>query len=192
MRTVTPKQAVLIPPQAKRVFKGIIYDVYQWRQEQFDGSMKTFEMLKRPDTVKVLAIKDGKIVLLEHEQPNHPPFYDIPGGMHDNDAQTELEAAKRELLEETGMCFKTWKLLQVSQSHNKIEQFFYIFLATDFQSQTLPELDNGKKIKVKLVDYQEAVTLAGDEKNRYIPKELLIKAGSIEGLLHLPAYSSLK
>ncbi len=36
-----------IPPNAKRVFKGIIFDVYQWQQKMFDGSKETFEMLKR-------------------------------------------------------------------------------------------------------------------------------------------------
>jgi len=36
--------------QAQRVFKGIIFDVYQWKQKMFDGSQGIFEMLKRPDT----------------------------------------------------------------------------------------------------------------------------------------------
>lgn len=108
--------------------------------------------------------------------------------MHDNESETELEAAKRELLEETGMKFRTWKLLQVTQFHNKIEQFLYIFLATDFVSQTQAKLDKGEKIKVKLVSLNEAIKLAHDEKNRYIPKEILAIANSIEELVNLPEY----
>jgi len=71
MRTVTPKNAKLIPENAEQVFKGQIFDVYHWRQEMFDGSTETFEMLKRPDTIKIIAIKDKKIVILEEEQPDH-------------------------------------------------------------------------------------------------------------------------
>ncbi len=54
-------------------------------------------MLKRPDTVKVIAIKDDKIVMLEQEQPSHPAFYDFPGGMHDDEDETELEATKKRI-----------------------------------------------------------------------------------------------
>ncbi len=186
MRTIIPKRVVLIPKEAKRVFQGIIYDVYQWQQKQFDGSFKTFEMLRRPDTVKVIAIKDGKIVMLEQEQPNHFTFYDIPGGMHDNEAETELQAVRRELLEETGMTFKTWKLLEVTQSNFKIEKFTYIFLATDFISQVEPKLDEGEKISIQLMNLKEALRLADSGEGRYIPKELLVKTRSIEELTSFP------
>lgn len=50
---VLPKGARLIPPEADRVFRGEIYEVYQWSQKMPDGSVKTFEMLRRPDTVMV-------------------------------------------------------------------------------------------------------------------------------------------
>lgn len=192
MRTITPNRAVMIPERAKLVFKGVIYSVYQWQQAQFDGTLTTFEMLKRADTVKVIAIKDDKLVILQQQQPNHPSFYDIPGGMHDNQNETELQAAKREMLEETGMVFKNWRLIQATQFHNKIEQFVYIFLATDFVSQVAPKLDKGEKIIVKLLDYNEAIRLAHSEKNRHIPKDILIKAGSVEGLTSLLEYGQSK
>ena len=48
---VLPKGARLIPPEADRVFRGEIYEVYQWPQKMPDGSVETFEMLRRPDTV---------------------------------------------------------------------------------------------------------------------------------------------
>lgn len=190
MRNVIPKNASLIPPDAKRVFKGIIYDTYQWQQKLFDGSEKTFEMLRRADTVKVIAVRDNKILVLEQEQPNHPLFYDIPGGMHDNEQESELDAVKRELLEETGLAFNTWRLLEVSQPHNKIEQFVYIFLATDFESESEPHLDAGEKIEVKLLDIQEVKAMLDSPKNRYLPKEILRKVNTIDELIALPQYSS--
>ena len=44
------KGARLIPPEADCVFRGEIYEVHQWPQKMPDGSVKTFEMLRRPDT----------------------------------------------------------------------------------------------------------------------------------------------
>ena len=69
MRTVVPVNVDLLPAQAQRVFKGVIFDVYQWQQEMFDGTTETFEMLKRPDTVEVIAIKDDKLVVVHEQQP---------------------------------------------------------------------------------------------------------------------------
>lgn len=190
MRTVIPDNAKLLPENAKCVFKGEIFDVYQWPQQMFDGTTETFEMLKRADTIKVIAIKDDKIVVLHEQQPDSPSFIDIPGGRHDHDDETELQAAQRELLEETGMKFKTWKLLSVTQPHTKIDWFVYIFLATDFESQTEQKLDAGEKIEVQLYDFEKLITLLKNPKNRYLPKEVLKKAGDINGLENFPEYSS--
>lgn len=188
MRNVLPINAKLVPKEAKLAFKGIIYDTYQWQQKMFDGSFATFEMLKRPDTIKILAVKDGKVIILEQEQPGHEAFYDLPGGRHDVDSEDELGAAKREMLEETGMTFKNWKLLDVSQPHTKIEQFVYIFLATDFENQTEQHLDAGEKIEVQYIDFGRVKELTSDPKARYLPKELLEKANSLDELLNLPEY----
>ncbi len=190
MRNIIPKDAHLIPPQASRVFKGIIYDTYQWQQKLFDGSEKTFEMLRRPDTVKVIAVKDNRLVVLEQEQPNQASFCDIPGGMHDNEHESEMDAAKRELLEETGLTFGTWRLLEVTQPNYKIEQFVYIFLATDFESETEPHLDAGEKIEVKLLDLEEVKAMLDSPKNRYLPKEILRRVDSIDELLTLAPYTA--
>lgn len=70
MRTHIPEGASLIPKEAHRVFSGIIYDVYNWEQKMFDDSVQTFEMLKRPDTVKIIPVKEGKVVITKQTQPN--------------------------------------------------------------------------------------------------------------------------
>jgi ADP-ribose pyrophosphatase len=186
MRSYIPKNATLVPEQAKRVFKGVIYEVYQWQQQMFDGTYATFEMLKRPDTVKVLAEKDNTLIILDQEQPGQAAFYDLPGGRHDYDNETELDAIKREMLEETGMTFNSWKLIDVWQPFSKIESFMYLFSATDFLSQTDQQLDAGEKIKVMQFNLSELKNLLSDPKNRYLPKELLEKVNSIEELLNLP------
>lgn len=183
MRTVLPKKARLIPKEAVCVFKGIIFDVYQWQQEKFDGSFATYEMIKRPDTVNVLAIKGDKIVIIRDEQPSRPAVLILPGGRHDVASETELDCAKREMHEETGMRFKNWKLISVKQEHAKIEYFYYIFLATDFEGQDEPHVDaGGERIEVREVSLKELKESAEIQHNGYLPYELLRNADSLDDL----------
>src|SRR6185369_15622192 len=121
MKKVVPERASLIPDNATKAFAGQIFDVYQWPQELFDGTKATFEMLKRPDTVQILAIKDGKVVLVHDEQPGRPVQLHFPGGRVDPEDASWLEAAQRELREETGLSFKNWKMITVKQPIIKIE-----------------------------------------------------------------------
>jgi ADP-ribose pyrophosphatase len=94
MEIERPKSKQPIPENAKKVFEGIIFDTYQWQQEMYDGTKKTFEKLKRPDTVIVFPVlPDGKIILTEQEQPGKEPFIGATGGMVD-DGEEILEAAK--------------------------------------------------------------------------------------------------
>jgi ADP-ribose pyrophosphatase len=187
MRTIIPTGSTLVPKQAVCVFKGMIFDTYQWDQELYDGTFKTFEMLKRPDTLVIIAVKDDKIIILDEEQPNLNQFYDIPGGMHDYDVEDELTAAKRELVEETGMTFKTWKLLAVVQHSKKIEQFLYTFLATDFEDQVPQKLDAGEKIKVMELSFDEAKKLLLSKKGRG-NYEVIRNAISLASLLTTPVF----
>lgn len=189
MRTYIPPDARLVPPQAKLVFKGILHEVYQWEQMMYDGTYSTYEMLKRHDTVKVIAIVDDKIIVLEQTQADSPKvFFDIPGGRHDHKNETELEAAKRELLEETGLTFSTWKLIDCFQPVEKIEQFVYIYIATDLISRTVQKLDNGEKISVHELSYEKTIGISQQPNARFMPKEILINAGSCDGLKQLREY----
>lgn len=185
-RTILPPNARLVPDNANRVFRGIIFDVYQWQQEMFDGTIETFEMLKRPDTVKVIAVVDDRIVILEQQQPDSDVFFDMPGGRHDVPEETELQAAQREMREETGLSFKDWKLLSVHQPAGKIEQFVYFFLATNLENREAPTPDAGEKITVQQVSLEELKAMAQKPAGRYFPHEILDNVTSIDDLLAIP------
>src|SRR3989339_514601 len=96
-----PESKQPIPKNAKKVFKGVIFDVYQWEQEMFDGTKVIFEKAKRIlDNVTIFAVlPDGKILLTEQEQPGKAPFVGAVGGRVEEDEDV-LTAAKREPLEE--------------------------------------------------------------------------------------------
>lgn len=186
MRMFSPQGLQKVPTNAKMVFQGKLFDVYQWEQEMFDGSVEIFEMLKRPDLVHTIAIKDGKIAVMEQEQPVAGFFYSFPGGRHDNESENELEAAQREMLEETGMRFKNWKLISAVQSYKKIECVLYTFLCTDFIDQREQKLDVGEKIKVTLKTFDEVRNLIEDPKTRDLAKDIFQKVSLIQELIDFP------
>ena len=69
-----------------------------------------------------------KIILIEEEQPGSDLVIGIPGGRID-EGEEVLEAAKRELLEETGYEADKFILWDVQQVVNKIDWVIYTFIA---------------------------------------------------------------
>lgn len=160
MKKVVPINAHLVPENANLIFEGEIFDVYQWPQKMFDGSTETFEMLKRPDTASVITVKNDSLIILRQTQPDIlKPFLGFPGGRA-NKNETPLKAAKREVLEETGMTFNSWKLLNVIQPIKKIEWFIYTYLAYDFEKQTHTNHDPGENIEILSMSFEEVVNTA--------------------------------
>lgn len=220
MRRFIPKGTKLIPSQAECKFKGEIFEVYQWPQELYDGSVATFEMLRRADTVKVVAVltpeeqkrcknlvdfdmevaespdeetsdsvnagaedllnsgaddslrseaeEKPKLVITRQRQPRKDWFYDYPGGRNDNPAEDELDAAKRELLEEAGLSFKNWKLIEVKQPFAKMDWLVYVFLATGLIDQTSQNLDAGEEIVPGVTSLERVQDLAQKENAQYL------------------------
>lgn len=148
-----------IPPDAKMVFKGKIFEVWQWEQKLFDGTTATFERLKRPDTAMVVATVGDKILLQEEQQPDSKPFLSIPGGRCD-DGEDSLESAKRELLEETGYVSDDWQLMLEESPVSKMQWTVYIYVARNCKKVQAPELDAGEKILSRLISFDEFVALA--------------------------------
>ncbi len=152
-----PKSNQQIPGHAKRVFKGILFDTYQWEQEMYDGSKTIFEKLKRPDTVVVYPVlEDGKILMISDEQPLRSIRTIAPGGRVNKDEDI-LDAAKRELLEETGYTAKEFSLWYSGQPVTKIEWAVYVFIAKGLEKVHEQNLDAGEKIQLKAFSLDEFI-----------------------------------
>lgn len=188
MRTIIPENASLVPERAEKVFQGIIYSVYQWDEQMFDGTTEKFEMLKRPDTVEVLVINDDKILIQYQEQPYLGKFTSFPGGRHDQIEETELEAAKRELREETGYVCTEWKLIEVWQPHAKVEQFVYVYLAWNAEKVAEMTLDNGEKIENTWVTLEEFRNLEKETTFRSQAKKFLNGINHVQSLMDLSEF----
>lgn len=163
-----------IPDSARCVFKGILFDVYQWEQEMFDGTTQTFEKLKRPDTVIIFPVlDDGRILLTEQEQPGKKPFIGAAGGRVDEHEEI-LDAAKRELLEETGYEAIDMTLWKIEQPTSKIDWIIYTFIARGLTKVSEQKLDAGERIALKPVTFDEFLLVAQDE--RFAEKEIITEA----------------
>lgn len=154
-----------VPKNAKKVFSGILFEVYHWDQEVFDGSTEVYEMLKRKPSNSILAIVDNKIIVQDEEQPGRAPFLSLPGGVVE-DGEDLLDAAKRELLEETGYSSNDFELLYTINDSGKIDQHDDVWIAKKCKKIAEQKLDKGERIKVRLVDFEEFVSLARNENFR--------------------------
>ncbi|MEI6596794.1 MAG: NUDIX hydrolase [bacterium] len=164
-----PNKKNKLPKNAKRVFKGEIFEVWQWPQKMFDGSIETFEMLKRPDTAGVIAVVDDKILILNQRQPDSASsFLSLAGGRREKN-ETALNGAKRELLEETGYVARDWQLFNKISPSGKIVWTSYTYIARDCIYWQPPRLDAGEKITTKLISFEEFLDLA-DEPDFYEPE----------------------
>jgi ADP-ribose pyrophosphatase len=158
-----------LPQGARLVFKGRIFDVYQWEQKMFDGTTETFERLKRPDTVVIIPTVNDKILILDEDQPygaQVKSYIDFPAGRADKDGAAILDEAKRELLEETGYASEDWEFLMSYEPHGKIIWTVFVYIARNCKKITEQKLDPGEKITVRPVTFEEVIMLPDDPKFR--------------------------
>jgi len=184
MKKIIPKNSSLIPDKANCVFQGKIFDVYHWDQELYDGTSETFEALKRPDTVSVFAVVDGKIIVLEDEQPHRTMVIALPGGRVDAEDSSTLEAAKRETAEETGYSFEKWKLIEVIKPQEKLEWFLYSYIACGKYTKGEARVDGGERVKVDLRTFDEVKALGKAGEQRFKEQTKLAKAENLEDFIN--------
>lgn len=143
-----------VPSNAKKVYTGKIFSVYQWEMEMYDGTTGTFEAIKRPATIQIIPVSGEKLYLSYEEQPTKSLCYTFLGGRQEEN-EDELLTAKRELMEETGMESDDWELLKTYESEGKIEWVTYLYVARNVRKVAEAHLDGGEKIEVKEVGFDE-------------------------------------
>ncbi|MFT4244886.1 MAG: NUDIX hydrolase [Candidatus Woesearchaeota archaeon] len=165
------KLSSVIPQNSRKVFAGILFDVYHWKQKQFDGTYKTFEALKRLPSVQIIATtKKGTFVILKEQQPQDEEVgYSLIGGGCDFKDESVENCAKRELLEETGMICEELELLEITRPGGKIDWPCYYFIAHNCEVIQEQNLDSGEKIEVLEVDFEKFLEIVENEhfRNKY-------------------------
>ncbi len=150
-----------IPPDARRVFKGVLYEIWQWDQRMFDKSIEIFECIARSDSVDVIAVAEDKILLQRQRQPdNKKEFVSFPGGRRD-EGENPLQTGKRELLEEMGYQSQDWILWRRHgpTASSRLKWTLYTYIARNCVKVAQPVFDAGEKIKEIRISFNEFLLL---------------------------------
>jgi len=160
-----------LPEYAKLVFKGELFQIWQWRQKMYDGSEATFESVVWDDSATIIPVVGEKILIEDQEQPDwSQPVVSLPGGRCES-GEDGLECAKRELMEETGYASDDWGLLHERKPSGKIRRTEYVYIAHNCVRQENPHLDSGEKITTRFIDFDEFLELG--ENPAFYSRELV-------------------
>lgn len=114
-------------------------------------------VLEAPDWVNVTALTpEGRVLIVKQFRfGTGQATIEIPGGMVDP-GEDPMEAAQRELLEETGFSSERWSLLgSVAPNPAFLDNRCYHFLAEDAVQVAPPALDGGEDIVVTTMSQPE-------------------------------------
>lgn len=157
-----------IPKNAVKTYSGVYLSVYEWNQKLMDGSYATYEGVKRCDAVQVIAVTEDKKILILRE--NQPFVYDAIGiaGGRSEKSETNLQAAKRELLEETGYKSNNWKLYKSYDPLGLTDFKIKLYIAKNCRKVAEQNLDSGEKISVSKVTFKDFIKKVKADNFRFV------------------------
>ncbi|MEX1112016.1 MAG: NUDIX hydrolase [Candidatus Andersenbacteria bacterium] len=155
-----------IPDNAKRVYEGYIFSVWQWEQQLFDGTTATFEAAQRVDAALAVGVlPNGNILMISDEQPHREALISSPGGRLEFGESPE-DATRREFQEETGYSVGNLVPWFTHTFTDKIHFAAHFFIAKDLTKTGEPTLDPGEKIELLEFSFDEFLQLAWNPKLR--------------------------
>lgn len=128
-----------------------------------------YYVFEYPDWINVTAVtRDGRFVLID--QYRHglgETSYEIPAGVTEPSDASPLEAAQRELMEETGYGSGQWRLLTTLSANPATQNnLTYCYLATGVEPLGEQRLDPTEDLRVHLLTREEVLKLLRTDRIR--------------------------
>jgi ADP-ribose pyrophosphatase len=136
----------------KLVHKGPIASVRMDRFEYPDGSTDVRQIVVHPGAVGIVA-HDGRVLYMvrqPREAVGEAALFEIPAGKLDQEGETPLECAQRELAEEIGKSAGDWRELKsFYTSPGFATERVHLFLATElYDVPGGPDADEDERIEI--------------------------------------------
>ncbi|MDA8226144.1 MAG: NUDIX hydrolase [Desulfitobacterium hafniense] len=141
------------------IFKGRMIDVERDVVMLPNGNNTTREVVRHPGAVAVVAIKDGKVILVrQYRYPINSETLEIPAGKLESGEEPVI-CAQRELREETGYRGSMTHLGTFYTTPGFTDEVMHLFLAKDLIWDPLAA-DDDEFLGVESIPWEEAVNLA--------------------------------
>jgi 8-oxo-dGTP pyrophosphatase MutT (NUDIX family) len=130
-----------------------------------DGAKHNFFVVENPDWANVIALtKERNVILIEQFRHGVEEItLEIPGGMVDKE-ENAVDAAKRELLEETGFAAGEMIALGKSRPNPALQNnWIHHFLAISCEKEGATNFDQHESIVTKFVPLKEIEKLIENE-----------------------------
>jgi 8-oxo-dGTP pyrophosphatase MutT (NUDIX family) len=135
-----------------------------------DGAEAEREVVEHPGSVAIVAHDGERIYLVAQprEAVNEPQLLELPAGKLDEEGESPLDTAKRELAEEIGMGARTWtELTSFYTSPGFVDEECTLYLATDLYDDPA-EADENERIEiveVPLIELDDVIRRCRDSKS---------------------------
>ena len=119
--------------------------------------MDDFYIIESNDWVNVIALTDDNNILLERQYRHGLAriCVELPAGSVD-DGETPLQAAKRELLEETGYTAREWEYYgKYAPNASAMTNYSHTFIARGVKKTHVPQLEQSEDIEVFSIPLSE-------------------------------------
>lgn len=144
----------------RTVYSGPVFDLKQLTVQTPDGLQVERDLIKHAQAVAILALtKDNQVLVgREYRVGVNREAYSLPAGLM-NPTETALEAAKRELQEETGyQPTHLEEMVAIHSSEGMTDEFVHLMLARiDAAPSTQPDFDHDEFVTSQLVPLDEVI-----------------------------------
>ena len=135
-----------------------------WSLDPRSGNKHDFYCIEAPDWINVIPLtaKDEVVMIEQYRHGSEEITLEIPGGMVDA-GETPVEAAAREMLEETGYTASELLFLGKTRPNPAIQNnWIHTFLARDVEFQSAPVFYGAEHTVARLVPLSDVPALIND------------------------------